>query len=268
VHCDDPETLADTVFELEDRLVTSVESSRFSESVRTERAVEIARAQLLDSLKVPERPAPEVTTRTESEDFTRNLAYREQQLEVRLRTQVQQLREKHARELAELELQWLVEPKLKRFSRSSQKLRILRLQRQLAPTSHRAEESPSPVDRPGREPKPDFQAARAQLEQKHADELETLIQACDLRRGEFRYIKDTLARRFSSRTGLPKPEDQPLGDPDGFWAKARKGEIEGVAARRKVQVSKTPAGSEANTALPLPPLETASTKSRRKKSGA
>jgi hypothetical protein len=270
VQCDDPEALAATVFELEDRLATTVEGARFSESVRTECAVETARAQLLESLKAPDHPTPEALSRAsderrEFEEFTRNMAYREQQLEVRLRTQVQQLREKHARELADHEQQWLVEPKQRRFNRSSQKLRILRLQRQLVLTSHRVDDSPSPSDRSKREAQADYQASRALLEQRHADELESLIQACDLRRREFRYIKDTLARRFSSRVGLPKPEDQPLADPDDFWAKARIG-IEGVRQRR-VQVSKAPAGSEAKTASPLPPLETNTSHRRRKKVG-
>jgi hypothetical protein len=236
--------------------------------VRTERAVDIARAQLLESLKVPDRPAPEGLSRAnderrELEEFTRTMALREQQLEVRLRTQVQQLREKQARELANHDQQWLVEPKQRRFNRSSQKLRILQLQRHLVLTSPRID-SPTPSERGAREAQ-DFQSSRAALEQKQADELETLIHACDLRRDEFRYIKDTLAKRFSSRTGLPKPEDQPLADPDGFWAKARRGEIEGAGGRRKVQVSKTTAGSEVNPTLP--PLETDATNRRRKKVG-
>jgi hypothetical protein len=251
VQCDDPEALAATVFELEDRLDTSVDTAHFSESVRTERAVETARAQLLESLKVTPEVSPRASeTRRELDDFGRTMSYREQQLEIRLRTQVQQLREKHAHELALQEQRFLVEPKQRRFNRSSQKLRIFRLQRQLV--LGRVDEAPTPAD-PARVA-PDFQTARAQLEQKHADELETLIQACDLRRNEFRYIRETLAKRFAPNSGIAKTEEQPLADPDGFWAKARRGEIDATGARRKVQVSKTPAGSEV-TAVPLPPLE-------------
>jgi hypothetical protein len=273
VQCDDPQALAATVFELEDRLATSIETARFSESVRTERAVEIARAQLLDSLKqdrAAEAAAPPADSEGEFEEFARTMSYREQQLELRLRTQVQQLREKQGRELAHHDQQWLVEPKQRRFNRSSQKLRILRLQRQLLLT-HRIDEPPSPTDRAARDnTQADFEASRAQLEQKHADELETLIQACDLRRGELRYIKDTLAKQFAPPIAPPKPEQEVLPDPDGFWARAKKGEIDGVSistgSRRKVQVSKTPTGTEVNATLPLPRLETDSL-SRRKKVG-
>jgi hypothetical protein len=264
VQCDDPEALAATVFELEDRLATSVEDARFSESVRTERAVETARAQLLESLKGPDRPSAKALTRAkdaqrEFDKFSRQMALREQQLEGRLRTQVQQLRAKQQRELTDYDQQWFLEPRQRRYNRASQKIRVLRLQRQLLLT-HRIDEPTSSE----RSEAQDYQTSRSLLEQRHADELDSLIQASDFRRSEFRYIKDTLAKRFSTRTGLPKPDEQPLADPDEFWAKAKRGEIEGLPAapRRKVQVSKSPFGSDAP--LSLPPLETDSSRKRKK----
>jgi hypothetical protein len=271
VRCDDPEALAATVWELEDRLEGSADDTRFTDSGRTERAVETARAQLLESLerqpasRQAEILARQADSRREFEEFSRTMAYREQQLEARLRAQVQQLRDRHARECTEHDQQWLVEPKQRLFSRSSQKLRILRLQRQLLLTSHEPG-SGSSSERSGERTPADFDGSRAHLDQKHADELESLLQACDLKRGEFRYIRDTLARKFA---GGP---DQPPPDAERLWARAKKGgdaeQGPGLPpTKKKVQVTKTTNAADFNT-LPLPPLEMDQTIRKKRKVGA
>jgi hypothetical protein len=222
--------LAACVWELEGRLDVSMRGSRFSESLRTERVVEAARAQLLESLKKQNQErrqadllAKSTNSRHEFEEFSRIMAQREQQLEQRLREQLQQLRERQAKECADHDAAWAVEPKQRLFNRSPQRLRILRLQRQLLLTSHRFEEAAQVSgigDRVVRtetaehhyQLQTDFEASRVLLDQKHADELDTFMQACEVRRGEFRYIKETLSRRFSNRFSNLKVEEQAASD--------------------------------------------------------
>jgi hypothetical protein len=150
----------------------------------------------MDTLKRQnqERRQAELSSRTKYEEFSRTMAQSEQQLEVRLREQVQQLRERHARECFELEAQWMNGPKQRLFTRSSQKPRILRLQMQLvllAQVSGIADKEFQMQN--------DFEAARAGLDHKYREELDRLLQACEVRRAEFCTLWDILAKRFTIR---------------------------------------------------------------------
>jgi hypothetical protein len=290
VQCDDPELLAATVWELEDRLDSLIGKSRFSELMRTDQAVKEARAQLMESLKRQnqERRQAEVHARTsnsrqEFEEFSKTITLREQQLEMRLKDQLQQLRDKQARESAEHDAQWQVDPKERLFNRSSQKLRMLRLQRHLLLASHKFDEAAqvsgigdkvvrSETAERHYQMQTDFEASRVLLDRKHADELDTLMQTSELRRGEFRYIKETLSRRFGNRFMVLKVEEQAASDADKLWARThRNGDGDQLAAvmggsRKKVLVSKTPNVADFNT-LVLPPLEMNSPVRRRNKFG-
>jgi hypothetical protein len=292
VTCDDPEALAATVWELEDRLETSTGGARIGDSARTERAVEVARAQLMDSLnrQGQERRHAEVLarstcSRTEVEEFQRMMAQREQQLESRLREQVQQLREKQSKEMAEQEAQLMLEPKQRLFSRTSQKGRVLRLQRQMLMSSHKSDSSAQAStigDRLAQTEGAELnaasstgvEAARAQLEQKHKDEMDDLLQACDVRRGEFRFLKETLARRFTNRSSTFKPDDQNGTEPERLWTRSSRKDSDSATGltsgpRRKLMVGKMPSASKTPSvgefnALPLPPLAKEATASRRR----
>jgi hypothetical protein len=78
-----------------------------------------------------------------------------------------------------------------------------------------------------------------------------LVQACELKRGEFRYIRDTLARKFGAEhaaTDIEKmaPPAKTAGEAETL--------VGLPAAKKKVQVTKTANAAEFNT-LPLPPLD-------------
>jgi hypothetical protein len=251
-------------------------AGQYPESARTERAVEAARLQLMDSLKRQnqERRQADLKTRTawsrqEFDDFARAMGQREQQLEMRLREQLQQLRERQAREYAEHDAEWTVEPKQRQFNRSSQKVRVLRLQRQLLGTSHRFEEALQ-VSEIGdavaqketiehhAQMQTEFEASRVLLDKKHADEMDTLLQAHEVRRGEFRFIRETLARGFTHRFAALKSEKETANDPDKLWVRTRKNDGLQIASmygpKRKITLSKIANVAEFNT-LALPPLE-------------
>jgi hypothetical protein len=211
------------VWELEDRL-QALDDTQVLEIARTERAIEAARAQLMDALKRQnsERRQVEIharatASRQEYEDFTRVMAQREQALEARLREQLIQLRNKQERECAEHNARWMVEPKQRMFNRSSQKLRVLRLQRQLLITSHRFDDALQvsgigdkvQVEETAEQHfqmQAGFEASRSLLDQKHKEEVDTFVHAAEVKRGEFHYIRESLAKRFTNRFMALKTE--------------------------------------------------------------
>jgi hypothetical protein len=117
----------------------------------------------------------------------------------------------------------------------------------------------------------DFEASRVLLDRKHADEMDTLVQACDVKRGEFGYIRETLARRFTNRFSALRAEEQSAGDAEKLWARTHRTDGDPIVSvigtpRKKVIVSKAPNIAEFNT-LPLPPLAMDSPARRRNKFG-
>jgi hypothetical protein len=218
-------------------------------------------------------------SRQEYEDFSRAMAQREQALEARLREQFQQLRDKQEREVAEHNERWTVEPKQRLFNRSSQKLRILRLQRQLLVTSHRYDDAIQvsgigdkvQVEETAEnhfQMQAGFEASRVLLDQKHKEEVDTFAHAANVKRGEFKYIRDTLANRFTNRFMALKTEEELANDPERLWLRTHKNDTlqiaraYGPSVRRKVVVSKATNVADFNT-IALPPLEMEARKKNR-----
>jgi hypothetical protein len=288
VECNDPEVLLAAVWDLEDRidLNGSVEDSQFPEFARTDRAIEVARAQLMDLLKRQnsERRQQEIQARTtvsrqEYEEFMRKMGQREQALEARIRDELLSLRGKQEHECAEHDARWVVEPKQRLFNRTSQKLRILRIQRQLLVTAHRFDDALQ-VSHIGDRVQVDetverqfkmqvgFEASRVLLDKKHDEELDTLLKSVELRRGEFKYIRESLAKKFTNRFMVLKTEENLANDPEKLWVRTRRNDTlqvamtYGASPRRKVVLSKTANVAEFNT-LSLPPLDMDSPARRR-----
>jgi hypothetical protein len=290
VECDDPELLLAAIWDLEDRiqLEGSVEDAQFPEFARTDRAIEAARAQLMVLLKKlnSERRQQEIYARTtvsqqEYEEWSEMMAQREEALEARLREQLFQLRARQERECAEHDARWMVEPKQRLFNRSSQKVRILRIQRQLLVTAHRFDDALQ-VSQIGHKVQADetiehhfqmqagFEASRVLLDQKHEEELDTLLQAIEVKRNEFRYIRDSLAVKFTNRFRVLKTEEDLANDPERLWVRTRRNDTleiaitYGTSPRRKVVLSKLANVAEFNT-LSLPPLDMDSPARKRNK---
>jgi hypothetical protein len=248
VQCDDPEALAAVVWELEDRLHATA-----GEPTRAERAIELARAQLMNALKRQsqerrnaDRSTWETWTRQEYEEFNRSMAQREKHLEIQLREQVQQLRERQGREFGDHDAQWTMDQKQKRLA-GVRPSRLLTPQRQLSGDS--SEETPEHVFQVQAE----FEASRALLDKKHAAEMELLLQACEVRRVEFRFIRDTLAKRFTNRFAVPKAEEEVTSDTDATTAWTPR-----AYSPRRAKVSQANLGD----AFPLPPLARESPRKR------
>jgi hypothetical protein len=179
------------------------------------------------------------------------------------------MKDRHVRESADHDASWTVEPKQRQYNRSPQKLRILRRQQLLLVTSHRFDEAAQVrgiADRVARaetaehhrKMQAEFEASRVLLDHKHAEELDTLVQTCELKRGEFKFIKERLTKRFNNRFIALKAEEDTAKDPEKVWARFHRNDGDQVVhlcgtTRRAVLVPKKANVATFNT-LPLPPL--------------
>jgi hypothetical protein len=274
VDCDDPELLAAAMWELEDRLHAdrSAGDSHLPELSRLERAVEVARARLMGALKGESQEEVRAVARHEYERFTLVMAEREQALEARLREQMLELRDRQERECAEHDARWTIEPRQRMFNRSSQRLRILKLQRQLLSTAHRFNDALQ-VSGAGNaqggetgentQMQDGFEGSRMLLGQKHEEESSRLLQTMEMKRAEFQYIRDTLAKRFAHQSIGTTPE-QGSSSPEGVWVRTRRTDgaiapAPGSSPRRRAMLAT--ADASANS---LPPLDMDSPARKRK----
>jgi hypothetical protein len=284
VVCEDVEVLAAVVWELEDRLDGTMGEWHCTDSINTEQALKTARTQLLNVLKrnTAKQREEQVLERTagskaDFDEFNRMMAEREQKLEARLQKEEQETQERQARELAKHEADWAVEPKQRLFNRSPQKVRVLRRQQQLLMNSHRFDEAAQVrgiADRLARaqalehhyQLQLEFEASRVVLDQKHMEELDTMHQAFEGRRGEFKFIRDKLASRFFNRFKALKAEETLAQDPDRNWTRRHRNDgdqmVKICGTARRGMTPKKPEVMEFNT-LSLPPL-TVETPARRR----
>jgi hypothetical protein len=279
VTCDDPEQLAPAIWDLNNRLDEKMEERDFWGSLRALRAIDTARGHLIVCLKkrnqlavqqaVHERQA---TNQRAYEDFCEAIRQQQEALEEQIQQQIQQLRDQHEHEYAKHDAAWGVEPKQRQFNRSSQKLRILRIQQQLLMNARRFDEAAQVcgiADRlavaetasSGRQMLTEFDASKTLLEKRQANEMDTLLKACEVRRGELRHTRERLARRFENRTVALGAEEDTAKDPDALWARGHRTDGDQIVAicggprKRPAPIFRGADVAEFNT-LPLPALPT------------
>jgi hypothetical protein len=278
VPCDVPETLAAAVWELEDYRDEALKNGQVNESLKAQQAIDLARGQMMDALKKKSQQevtedlgARERESKQEYEKFQQEMREKEKDLEAMLNEQQQDLIQRQHREIEEHDALWKVEPKLRQFNRSSQRLRILRMQQQLLFAAKRFDEAgrvraiadrlmeADAVQR-HEQLNREYAESRALLDKKHQEELDTFQQACQTRRGEFIFEKETQTRRFQHRFSLLRAENDAAKDADRLWIRKHRYDGDqivnlcGVPRERKT-VDRKADVSGFNT-LPLPPLVT------------
>jgi hypothetical protein len=276
VLCDNPNNLAAAVWELEEQRDQALVDGLTMESVKAQNAVNAARAQMMNSLKRKTQQElqediimRERESRQEYEQFVMDMKQREQAMEAKFKQQLETLKEKQEREDDEHDMLWKIEPKLRRFNRSSQKVRILRIQQRLLMALRRFEEADQvrrladdvvradTVERHF-QMNAQYQVSRALLEKKHDEEVDTFAKAWKTKRGELVFLRETLARRFTHRFNNLRAETESAKDPEKVWVRKHRFDGDQLmnlagAPRRHTIISKKIDATDMNT-LPLPPL--------------
>jgi hypothetical protein len=290
VACDDPETLAVAVCELEDVLHDRMAADLFQESVKAAEAADAARGKMMESLKKRNQREIQQTLQSREEAsqqaydaFQAQMEQREAELEAELKEQMLQLTERQRQELDEHDESWMVEPKQRLYNRSSQHLRILRVQQQLLLSSHRFDEAAQVCGMADRvagleayeshyQMTKSFTASRTRLLQRQAQEVDTMLRAAQVRRGEFRCIKETIARRFTNRFSALQVEERTATDSEKLWIKAHRHDGDQLFhLRGTIRTRTNPSPKTANVAtfnrLALPPLPRPASARRPKQPG-
>jgi hypothetical protein len=240
VACDDPETLAAAVWQLEDIRDRRIGEHSFRESVEAARAAERAKAQMIECMKRRNQRAVQQVlqerqqySQEEFQAFQREMKEREDELEMSIQEQVGQMRERHRRELVEHDQSWKGDPKQRQYNRASQQLRILRVQEQLLLNSSRFDEAEQVCGIADRlealqtheshfQMATSFAASRTLLFKKQAHEMDTLLKACEVRRGKFKYVKEVRTRRFTNRFLALQFEEDVASDPEKLWVRGHR----------------------------------------------
>jgi hypothetical protein len=276
VDCSDPDVLAVTVLELEDRRDRLISQEQFLDAVRAQSAIDSARTLHLNVIKERTRQTAAQAVfhkkdvyNFEYSQFSANMENVECDIESKLDDQKRRLVEKQERERVEHDRAWQVEPKQRRFNRASKRLRFLRLQQTLLANAGRFEEADDVLKigdaveawesaEKHHNLSVAYCSSRRLLDEKHAAEMDTFERAADVKRGEFRYMRDAIARRFANRAAALEIEEKQVSGVEPLWTikhrndgdqiRRSTGEIRtGKAMGRRVNVA------DFNT-LQLPPL--------------
>ena len=275
VNCDDPLLLAATVRDLENHRDNLMLEGSFNESLRAQKAVDTARAQQLDSCKKKnqsevqeELNAKKDSAQQDYDQFRREMKEKEADLEQKLQDQIQATKARQQQELEDHDQQWQSEVKQRQFNRSSQKLRVLRTQQVLLMNAKRFDEAAQVCKIADNVVQRETQAnhqqmmsewlkSRALLQQRHEEEMDTLMKACETRRGEFRHWVDVSEKRHINRRNALQIEEQAAKDPERLWILRHRNDgdqiVNVMGATRSVKLNRTANVNDFNT-LPLPPL--------------
>lgn len=275
VDCTDPELLAVVCRDLEVHRDNLMVSGHFRESLASQKAVDAAREQQLFSCKL--RTHAEVneelgekrdSAEHDYEEFKRIMHDEEMKLELKLRDQIEALRERQEEELERHDEEWQTGAKLRLYNRSSQKVRHLRVQQALLMNAKRFDEAEQVFDEAERlvqheasenhrQMVTDWLQSRSLLQQKHAEEMDTLLKACETQRGEFRFKMQTIERRHQNRLSALQIEEANASDPDKLWIVKHRNDGDQIAnimgTGKIVKLHVVPHVCDFNT-LPLAPL--------------
>jgi hypothetical protein len=277
VACEDPELLAVVVHDLEDQRDRLMLDGSFMESMKAQRAVDAARAQQLDSVKrrnqseaQDEIRAKQASVQHEYDQFLRDMREQEQDLENRIQQQIQETKNRQRQELEEHDQDWQADQKQRLFNRTSQKLRILRTQQQLLMNARRFDEAAhvcriadglavEECSASHRQMLVAFLQSRGLLEQRHEQNMDTLMKAAENRRGEFQHTKEAGSRRFRNRIAILQLEEAVAKDPERLWVLKHRNDGDQVVncsgtASRPARLPPRTANVRSFNVLPLPPL--------------
>jgi hypothetical protein len=207
------------------------------------------------------------------------LRQEEHDLEYKLEQQRQQLLDRQEKERQDHDYAWQVEPKQRQWNRSSQKVRVLRVQQARLMNAKKFEEAAdtcrfADVVAAAETREQHFHLGNAYyrsrklLDAKHSEELDTFEKAGDVRIGELKYTKEVCQRRFGNRDSALEVELGAAKDPERLWVLKHRNEVDPLVRATGIRPAKPFARSinvsEFNTlALPSLPALTGRRRVRR-----
>ena len=272
----DPEVLAHTVVALEEKRDEMMADGAFIASMKVQRAIDQAKEAQLKSLKKQSQQSylgeihqKQASTRTSLNQLKMDMREKEILMNQKSQDYIEQMRKRHERELEEHENYWRSEVMLRRYNRTSQALRTLRLQQQLLMRDKRFAEAEEVAKIAKAKEKmecqesyrlmlKDYNESKRKIESKHKEEMSIALDKVQRRKQEFKCLLDNMIRPYTTRIRILENEEVEGQDTDRIWNRRHRNEgnpVEkyvGVRTTRNFFV-KQPNVADFN-ALKLPPL--------------
>lgn len=168
------------------------------------------------------------TAKKFKQDLTDHLNQKEIELIEQKEMKVQEMKERHQKELDELREEWKSPNKVRKFNRSSAKVRNLRTQAIFLLNAHRYPEMRAvnrmadaqeayETDENYRTMEAQYIYAHKLMEQKHYDELKVLIHAQDVKIAELNVYRDREMMHAQRRLDKLQREYDAAADPEKVW---------------------------------------------------
>jgi hypothetical protein len=229
----------DACKELEEERSATMQAGDWATGMKVQKALDRAKFAKVDCMKREHQAEimEDVKRKREAaerahEAFQEETKEVEADLEARIQRNYEVVKNRQEKDREEHDSQWSAEKKQRQFNRSSQRLRVLRIQQQLLVNSGRFDEAyhvariadqlaAQETLESHRQMFAAFLQSRMKLEKKQEEEMDTFVMTMDLRRGEFRFAKETQERRFRNRFSALKVEENSASDPEKLWARKR-----------------------------------------------
>ncbi|OHT06296.1 hypothetical protein TRFO_25623 [Tritrichomonas foetus] len=232
----DSNTLAQTVVELENRRDEQISNGNISESMNFQRAIETAKIAQKESCKRESQQQAlkniqqkKEQVETDYRNMQREMKEKEKELHQKLNEYIENIETKQKNEMEEHDKKWQSELCQRRYNRSSQQLRTLRLQQFQLFTAKRFADSDQVRDIANKLEKEetqesfrhmlkDFSDSRKTLETKQKEEMDMAITVTKRRKQEFRYFFNSKKKPYIQRLqNLAKEEAEVQANPEGLW---------------------------------------------------
>lgn len=272
VECDDPDLLGASIANLEEQRDELINTGKYMESIKYQKAIDDAKSQHLDVIKkqISQDQLEELTCRkSENQEkyntMLKDMKDQEVELEEKYNKLLQALKDKQEEELVQLENEYASEEKKRQYNRSSQRLRILRTQQALLIRTKRFDEAlqvskiadnlaQKETQQNHAHMLADFNQARSIIEARHLEEYNTFQKKYEDKRKELNGKREKESNPYLNRMAALQREEDIAKEPDRLWAKKRSEQNELTSRQlRKSSVTVKPNVEEFNT-LPLPPL--------------
>lgn len=271
-----PMILAQTVVQLEAKRDELMISGSFAKSMKAQRAVDQAKTAQFESCKKQSQQEvlDEIAEKRNSLDseykrFKNEMKEREEDLDNGIKTYLNGIKTRHQEELQEFDDEWHSDTQLRRYNRSSAKLRALRHQQHLYMNVKRFDDAAQVckiADQLQKEEAKEsyrrmlnaYLTARELLVSKQTDEYKNAMMNAERKRDEFKYLKNNLERPFIKRIKNLEIEEEIAQDPDRIWNLKHRNDGDTISlliGQRSTRnaIAKPANVTEFNT-LKLPPL--------------
>lgn len=273
----DSQTLAQTVVELENRRDQVLTHGKFRDSIKIQMAIEKATIAQKESCKretqkqaLKENQEKQQKVKDEFREMQREMKEKEQELTRKNREYIASIQDRQKEERKQLDQKWKNQSTQRRYNRSSQRLRTLRLTQERLVSQKKFMESESIsniADRLEREETErnyklmlaDYRASVKTLQDKHQEELQMAEIINNRRMDEFKTFFELKKRPYLKRlNNLQKEEEDLSATPDNIWNRKHRNDgdlITSIVGQRttKVSLSGTRNVNDYNT-LKLPQL--------------